>query len=117
MKTTLRHIEEWSGHKPQRSQVDRLLRRLLLLLAAIAAMTLLGSCAQTILYRDGQKIAAFQGDMTNLEYVMSADGSVRWKSATVDHSTPTKAQKEGAANIVTQAGIAVAASGLTTLLP
>lgn len=77
---------------------------------------LLPSCAQTVLYRDGQKIAAFQGDMAGISYAMSSDGSVRWSAATVDHSTPTKAQGEAAAGKIQSTGAAIAASGITLLL-
>lgn len=79
--------------------------KIMLLFAIIA----LSSCAQTTLYRNGQKIAAFQGDMTGVEY---SDGDVRWKASTVDHSSATKAS----ASRIQSAGIAVAASGLTTIL-
>ena len=71
---------------------------------------LLSGCASTTLYNQrGQRIAAFQGNMIGAEYSMAADGSVRWKAATVDHSSATKAS----ASRIKSVGSAVAASGLT----
>ncbi len=76
-------------------------------------LPLLPSCAQTVLYRDGQKIAAFQGDMKNVVYV---DGNTRWSADSVDHSTATKAQGEAAAGKISAIGIAAATSGIMTLV-
>lgn len=56
-------------------------------------LLLLPACASTTFYRDGLPIARFQGDMTGVEY---SDGKVRWKAASVDHSTPTRARGEAA---------------------
>jgi hypothetical protein len=78
----------------------------------LAAAVALSGCAQTVFYRDGKPIARFQGDMTGLEYHQKADGSVTWKTATVDHSSATSASAER----IKLAGSAVAASGLTLLL-
>lgn len=75
---------------------------------AIFSLILTG-CAQTTFYRDGHKIAAFQGDMANMEYV---DGDIRWHAATVDHSAATRASAER----IQHAGTAAAASGLTLFL-
>lgn len=82
------------------------------LIVSLAILSL-ASCAQTVLYRNGQPIARFQGDMTGLEFT---DGSTSLKAATVDHSTATKAQGEAAAGKFTAAGAAVAAAGITTLI-
>ena len=84
---------------------------------AMCILVVFSSCASTKLYnQQGQRIAAFQGDMTGVEYTMAADGSVRWRSATVDHSSATKAGGEASQNRIQSAGTAVAASGLTLLL-
>jgi hypothetical protein len=88
---------------------------LAILILATLAVGFTG-CAQTALYKDGQRIATFQGDMTGTEYAMAADGSVKWKSATVNHSAATLAQGEAAKGKITAAGAAVATSGLTLLL-
>ena len=89
------------------------MKTIILLICVISAI----GCAGTNLYnKDGRRIAAFQGDMTGVDYSMAADGSIRWKAATVDHSSTTKAQKEGAAGFVTAAGVAVAGAGITNLL-
>jgi hypothetical protein len=77
---------------------------------------LCSSCAATRFYHEGVPIAEFQGDMTGMEFSMMPDGSVRWKSATVDHSSATLAQGEAAASRLNAAGSAVAGSGLTLLL-
>lgn len=72
----------------------------------LIAAALLPSCAQTVLYRDGEKIAAFQGDMAGVEYAMAADGSVRWKAAKVNHSAATLAQGQASAGRIQAAGAA-----------
>ena len=79
-----------------------------ILLLSILALT---GCASTTLYNQhGQRIAAFQGDMNGAEYTMAADGSVRWKSATVDHSAATIAQGKAVSG-----GIAAGGSAMTSL--
>ena len=82
-------------------------------IAILCLCLCLASCAQTVIYRDGQPIARFQGDMTGVDY---QDGDTRLRAATVDHSAATKAQGEAAAGKITAAGAAVAASGATLLL-
>lgn len=76
------------------------------------AILSIASCAQTVLYRDGQPLARFQGDMTGLDY---EDGSTRLRANTIDHSSATKAQGEAATGKIQAAGAAVAAAGITTL--
>lgn len=69
------------------------------------------SCAQTVLYnREGGRVAVFQGNMTGSEFTMSADGSVSWRVANVNHADATRAQGEAAANKVNAIG-----TGLVTV--
>lgn len=82
---------------------------------AVAVIVITG-CARTTLYRNGEKIAVFQGDMRNTSYVMSAGGDVRWTADSVDHSKATLAQGTAAAGKLQSAGAAIAASGITMLL-
>jgi len=67
------------------------------------------NCAQTTFFRNGQKIAMFQGDMKDTDFYYSAAGDVIWKSSTVDHSSATIAQgkaAEGKINAIATAGTA-----------
>lgn len=68
------------------------------------------SCAHTTLYRDGRKVAVFQGDMQESEFTIAADGSIRWKVKKAEYSTATLAQGKAAADKFTAAGLALAAS-------
>lgn len=62
---------------------------------------LLCACAQTEFFdRSGNRIARFQGDMTNLEFTYSADGSITWRAATVSHSSATAAAYTGATGMI-----------------
>ena len=88
------------------------MKKLFILFATI----LMTSCATTRLYKDGKKIADFQGDMTGVEYMMTSDGDVYWKTTTTNHSTATLAQGEAAKSKIQAGGAALAASGLTLLL-
>jgi hypothetical protein len=87
-----------------------------LLMGSLCIALAMCGCAHTTLYRDGQKIAAFQGDMTGIEFYAAPDGAIAWKAETVDHSSATLAQGEAAAGKIQSGGAAVAASGLTLLL-
>ena len=82
----------------------------------LALVILSTSCATTRLYRDGKIIADFQGDMTGVEYTMTAAGDVSWKTISTNHSTATLAQGQAAASKINAGGAAIAASGLTLLL-
>jgi len=80
------------------------MKSLLVILCGFAA-----SCAQTTFFRNGQKIAMFQGDMKDTDFYYSAAGDVIWKSSTVDHSSATIAQgkaAEGKINAIATAGTA-----------
>lgn len=74
------------------------------------------SCASTTLYKDGKKIANFQGDMTGVEYHMSQNGDVTWKSTTTNHSTATLAQGAAATSKIQAGGAAIGAAGITALI-
>ncbi len=69
------------------------------------------SCAQTTFYKDGRPIAKFQGDMTKMHLTISEDGAIDWKGD-VSHSAATIAQ----ATKITNAGTAIGAAGLMTLI-
>ena len=81
-----------------------LLRRQLLVLSVACV---LASCAQTILYQNGEKIACFQGDMTKVHY---ENKDIRWDADTVNHSAATLAQGEAAKGKITAAGVAAASA-------
>lgn len=74
---------------------------------------LFSACAQTTLYRDGKVIARFQGDMSKVSY---ADGDIHFAADSVNHSAATLAQGEAADSKIKAVGIAVATSGIATLL-
>lgn len=78
------------------------------ILAGMAIALLTGCAASTTLYRDGKRIAHFQGNMSEVIYT---DGDTRLSASTVDHSTPTTAQ--GAARTSWISGLT---AGLTALL-
>lgn len=69
------------------------------------------SCAQTTFYKDGKPIAKFQGDMTKMHLTISEKGAIDWKGD-VSHSAATIAQ----ATKITNAGTAIGAAGIMTLL-
>lgn len=113
--TTLREIEEWTGHKQPKGG-GRWLRLLFSLFVGLVIAIVMTSCAQTTLYRDGRKIAVFQGDMTAVSFRLTAAGDLTWQAARVDHSTATEAQGQAATAKIGAAGAALAASGITYLL-
>ena len=114
MKTPLQDIEEWTGHRqPSSFPWIRVLLAILLLLVIVVSFT---GCASTVLYRDGKRIARFDGDMTGVRYVHRADGSCELTGETIDHSSATLAQGQAASQKIAAAGVAVAASGLTYLM-
>jgi hypothetical protein len=76
----------------------------------IACSLGVASCAHTTLYRDGRKVAVFQGDMQESEFVIAADGAIYWKARNVEYSTATLAQGKAAADKFAAAGLALAAS-------
>lgn len=95
--------------------MDRL-RAILFILFWVAWIAAVSGCAQSRLYdRQGNRLASFQGDMTNVKYRSLADGSTEWSADTVDHSSATKAQGEAAAGKLSAGGAAIAVSGLTAL--
>ena len=77
---------------------------------------LVTSCATTTFYRGGKPVAAFQGDMTGMEFAMDAKGAIRWTARHVDHATPTRAHGDVTTNNITAGGFAVATSGITKFL-
>jgi len=87
------------------------MKQLLIILFAVFQL----SCATTTLYRNGEKIAVFQGDMTGVEYTMTADGDVSWKTTTTTHSAATLAQGKAASDKIAAAGAAIAISGIPGL--
>jgi hypothetical protein len=112
----LREIEEWTGHQdPTPPAGFPWIRVLLILLIGFIIAASLTSCASTDLYRDGKRIAHFDGDMTGLTYIHRADGSCQLTCQTVDHSTATLAQGKAAEGKIAAIGTGLAASGLTYL--
>ncbi len=112
----LREIEEWTGHKPPPGPRFPWIRILLTMVVGLIIAVALSGCASTVLYRDGKRIARFDGDMTGVRYAHRADGSCELTGETIDHSSATLAQGQAASNKIAAAGVAVAASGLTYLL-
>jgi hypothetical protein len=77
----------------------------------ILFVVILSSCASTTLYRDGKRVARFEGDMTEVKFTIQ-NGTITFAAETVDHSSATIAGgKVGAGNIAA-GGIAIATSGL-----
>lgn len=76
---------------------------------------LLQSCAHTDFYHDGKKIAHFEGDMKGMRLKISEKGAIDW-SGDVDHSNATLAQGKAASDKIQATGLAVAASGIVSLL-
>lgn len=116
MKTTLDYLEEWTGHKQAPGPRFPWVRILVVLTLGLIIAVALSGCASTVLYRDGKRIARFDGDMTGVRYIQHADGSCELTGETIDHSSATLAQGQAASNKIAAAGVAVAASGLTYLL-
>ena len=81
-------------------------------LALLVSLAASCSCAQTVLYRDGKPLARFQGDMKGVAY---RDGDTSL-TGDINHSAATLAQGQAAQGKIDSAGIALAASGLTSLL-
>lgn len=82
---------------------------LLGLVLIILALAFCTSCATTTLYRAGKPIARFQGNMADLVFIQSPDGSITWTAKTVTHSTATLAGGRALSNLTIPA-----ASVLTT---
>lgn len=74
------------------------------------------SCATTTFYRDSLPIARFQGDMTDMEFMMDSKGAIVWRAADVSHSAATLAQGQAATNKISATGFAIATSGIVQLL-
>lgn len=73
------------------------------------------SCAaKTEFYRDGKKIAAFQGDMKNSSLTIT-DDTLRWSASSVDHSPATKAHGEAGRGRWEAINISAAAAALSAL--
>lgn len=79
---------------------------------ALLACFVFGACAQTTFYRNGQRVAHFQGDMRGMTFRSSSDGTIEWIATAVSHSTATRA----GGSVVGTAGTAVAASGILGLV-
>lgn len=79
------------------------------------AIALIG-CASTTVYRDGKPIFRTQADMTAMEYSCAANGEMRWKAQSVNHSKPTIAGGNSVSKGILAGGTAVATSGLTNLI-
>jgi hypothetical protein len=78
---------------------------------------LLGACAHTDFYRNGQRIARFEGDMGPMTFTLRADGSITW-SGYVSHSAATAAQGKAASDKITAIGAAIGATaGVVSLIP
>lgn len=96
------------GSIPRRptTSINTVMKYLILLLVFMFT-----SCAQTTFYKDGQRIACFQGNMTDMEYIQTKD-LVMWRSAKVDHAAATKAQGTATSKTVASLGSAVAAGAV-----
>lgn len=79
------------------------------------AIPLCSCVARTEFYRDGKKIAMFQGDMENAHLTIDGD-KVRWSASKVDHSTATKAQGEAERGRIEALNTASAAAALSSIL-
>lgn len=66
------------------------------------------SCAQTTFYRNGEKIASFQGNMKDVAFTYSAKGNLVWTSKEVNHSAPTLAGGRAAAFSISSVAIPAA---------
>lgn len=84
--------------------------------ALLLLSILLTACAHTDFYRNGQRIAHFEGDMGPMSFSVAKDGTMTW-SGTVSHSAATTAQGQAAANKITAIGAAAAAVGIAALIP
>lgn len=104
MKTELHQSPRRLQHR-----TSSLLWSLIQSIAILALLLWLTACASTTLYRDGQKIASFQGDMVGLDY---RDGDTRLRVDAVDHSSATKAYGESSVGRIQAAGAAVAGATL-----
>lgn len=83
--------------------------------STILIAALLSSCAHSDLYEDGKKVAHFEGDMSGIVYKRYADGRIEM-TGTINHSAATLAQGQAAASKLGAVGVAVAASGLVSVL-
>lgn len=81
----------------------------------IAAAVLMTSCAHSVFYKDGQRIARFEGDMTDMVLKIDKDGAIEWKG-NISHSAATKAQGEASAARLGAAGSAIGAASALTLI-
>ncbi len=80
------------------------------LLAATISLLMPG-CAHTSLYKDGKRIAVFQGNMSGMTFTSHADGSCSL-SGDIDHATATKAS----VGRIEALGGVLTAAGITTLV-
>ena len=81
------------------------------IVATILGIIFFSSCATTTLYRNGEVIARFQSDGP-LEY---RDGTTSLVS-TFDHSSPTRAGGTAVSKGIATGGVAVATSGILTVI-
>jgi hypothetical protein len=81
--------------------------RLKSLLVLVFALALAG--CQTILYKDGKRVASFAGDMTDSRIEISETGAVSWSAAKVSHSAATRATGVAVTKGVAATGVAASA--------
>jgi hypothetical protein len=82
------------------------MRRILALLVLA-----LSGCASTTIYENGKPVLRTQADVQNLTFVTS--NGTKFHADSLNHSLPTRA----GGSVVGTTGAAIAASGLTTLIP
>ena len=70
-------------------------------------LLLLSSCTTTF-YRDGKKIASFQGNMKDTSFSYSAKGDLTWTAKDVNHSAPTLAGGRAAAFSISSVAVPAA---------
>lgn len=84
------------------------------LFALLSCLVFVG-CAQTTFYRNGQRVAHFQGDMRGMTFRASPDGTIEWTAVDVNHSAATLAQGKAASDKISAAGAAIGAAGIMAL--
>lgn len=80
----------------------------------ITISLLLTACAHTDFYRDGKRVARFQGDMTGMTFRLYSDGSIAW-AGNINHSAPTLAQGKAASDKINALGAAGAGAVIMSL--
>jgi hypothetical protein len=84
-----------------------------------ALLLLLTGCAHTEFFYQGQRVARFEGDMTQTKFTMTitAQGaSLSWTADGVSHSQATRAQGDAAAGKITAAASLVTAGVMAAAL-